>query len=70
MVSFAETWPWALMVRDLDRALPLVEPAVETARAHPNTVTYRLERWAELSGWDARSFDGLLRSVIALRLAL
>ena len=35
---------------------------------HPNTVTYRLERWAELSGWDARDFDGLLRSVIALRL--
>lgn len=96
VVSFAETWPWALMVRDLDRALPLVEPAIETARSHPhlaeavtayardgsvaeagrtlqlhpNTVTYRLERWAELSGWDARSFDGLLRSVIALRLPL
>jgi hypothetical protein len=35
---------------------------------HPNTVTYRLERWGELSGWDARDFDGLLRSVIALRL--
>lgn len=35
---------------------------------HPNTITYRLERWAELSGWDARNFDELLRSVIALRL--
>lgn len=35
---------------------------------HPNTITYRLERWSELSGWDCRDFDGLLRSVIALRL--
>lgn len=35
---------------------------------HPNTITYRLERWSELSGWDARDFDQLLRSVIALRL--
>lgn len=35
---------------------------------HANTVTYRLERWHELSGWDPRSFDGLLRSVIALQL--
>ena len=35
---------------------------------HPNTVTYRLERWSELSGWDVRDFGGLLRSVIALRL--
>lgn len=35
---------------------------------HPNTITYRLERWSELSGWDPRDFDGLLRSVIALRL--
>ena len=35
---------------------------------HPNTVTYRLERWSELSGWDVRHFGGLLRSVIALRL--
>lgn len=35
---------------------------------HPNTVTYRLDRWAELTGWDPRGFDGLLRSVIALRL--
>jgi sugar diacid utilization regulator len=36
---------------------------------HANTVTYRLDRWAELTGWDARGFEGLLRSVIALRLA-
>ncbi len=36
---------------------------------HPNTVTYRLDRWAQLTGWDPRGFEGLLRSVIGLRLA-
>ena len=33
---------------------------------HANTVIYRLERWAHLTGWDARTFDGLSRSVAAL----
>jgi len=33
---------------------------------HANTVIYRLERWQHLTGWDARSFDGLSRSVAAL----
>lgn len=37
---------------------------------HPNSVTYRLQRWSELSGWDARSFDGLARSAAACRAAL
>lgn len=94
VVTFADTWPWALLARELDRAQPLREPALRVARdhphladavvayarggsiaeagrrlqVHPNTVTYRLDRWADLSGWDARRFDGLLRSVIALRL--
>lgn len=94
VIVFEHVWPWALLARDLDRALPLLETArrighdhphlaeAVTAYAtsgsiadagrqlgvHPNTVTYRLERWAELSGWDARDFGGLLRSVIALRL--
>ena len=45
-----------------------IADAGRTLEVHPNTVTYRLERWAELSGWDPRDFDGLLRSVIALRL--
>ncbi|MFA9429719.1 PucR family transcriptional regulator [Egicoccus sp. AB-alg2] len=36
---------------------------------HANTVAYRLDRWAELTGWDPRSFPGLTRSLAALRLA-
>ncbi|MBS3939946.1 MAG: helix-turn-helix domain-containing protein [Actinobacteria bacterium] len=35
---------------------------------HANTVAYRLDRWAELTGWDPRSFAGLSRSLAALRL--
>ena len=34
-------------------------------KIHPNTVTYRLERWASLVGWNPRSFDGLSKSVAA-----
>lgn len=94
VVHFSATWPWALLAREVDRAMPLLDTSVRTARDHPhlaeavlayaeggsiadaaraigvhaNTVTYRLERWCELSGWDPRTFDGLLRSVIALRL--
>jgi hypothetical protein len=33
---------------------------------HANTVIYRLERWQHLTGWDARTFEGLSRSVAAL----
>jgi len=42
---------------------------VGAARAlfvHANTVIYRLERWQQLTGWDARTFDGLSRSMAAL----
>jgi hypothetical protein len=38
-----------------------------TARAlymHPNTATYRLNRWKELTGWDPRSFNGLARALV------
>ncbi|GGI06011.1 PucR family transcriptional regulator [Egicoccus halophilus] len=34
---------------------------------HANTVAYRLDRWAELTGWDPRTFAGLSRSLAALR---
>lgn len=37
---------------------------------HANSVSYRLQRWGQLSGWDARTFDGLTRSAAACRLAL
>lgn len=33
---------------------------------HPNTVSYRLDRWQELTGWNPRHFAGLLHSMAAL----
>jgi hypothetical protein len=30
---------------------------------HPNTATYRLERWRTVTGWNPRSFDGLMKSL-------
>ncbi len=35
---------------------------------HANTVAYRLNRWHELTGLDPRTFEGLVRSVVALDL--
>ncbi|WP_297738340.1 helix-turn-helix domain-containing protein [Mycobacterium sp.] len=35
---------------------------------HPNTVTYRQDRWQHLTGWNPRSLDGLLNSVVGLNL--
>lgn len=35
---------------------------------HANTVAYRLDRWEELTGWDPKTFSGLVRSVASLRL--
>lgn len=45
-----------------------VSAAARTLHIHPNTAIYRLDRWFELTGWDAKSFDGLARSMAALRL--
>jgi hypothetical protein len=46
-----------------------VSVAARRLHVHPNTATYRLDRWRELTGWNPRSFDGLVRSMAALRLA-
>lgn len=35
---------------------------------HPNSAKYRLNRWAELTGWDPLSFPGLLRSITSIEL--
>lgn len=35
---------------------------------HPNTVRHRVERWQQLTGWDVRTRQGLLRSIAALGL--
>ena len=36
---------------------------------HPNTVTYRIERWKKLTGRNPRNFDALTKSVVACLLA-
>jgi hypothetical protein len=36
---------------------------------HSNTVRYRLDRWQQLTGWDVKTEQGLLRSIAALELA-
>jgi sugar diacid utilization regulator len=43
--------------------------AAETARRlsiHLNTVIYRLDRWEKLTGWNPRTFEGLLASQASL----
>jgi sugar diacid utilization regulator len=40
--------------------------AARSLHVHANTVIYRLERWQRLTGWDARTFDGLSQSMAAL----
>jgi sugar diacid utilization regulator len=45
-----------------------VSEAARRLSLHANTVSYRLDRWTELTGWDPRRFPGLVRSVAALRL--
>lgn len=33
---------------------------------HANSVTYRLDRWRDLTGWDPRTYAGLAKSLTAL----
>jgi DNA-binding PucR family transcriptional regulator len=40
--------------------------AARSLHVHPNTLTYRLDRWHRLTGWDPRTFDGLERSMLVL----
>ena len=43
----------------------------ETARQlslHANSVTYRLDRWQQLTGWNPRSFSGLVSSLACLEM--
>ncbi|HEY9562944.1 MAG TPA: helix-turn-helix domain-containing protein [Nocardioides sp.] len=49
-----------------DMSIAATAPVVHV---HANSVTYRLDRWSRLTGLEARSFDGLSRSVIACHLA-
>ena len=45
-----------------------VSEAARRLVLHANTVGYRLDRWGELTGWDPRTFAGLVRSLAAIRL--
>ncbi|MEX1178942.1 MAG: helix-turn-helix domain-containing protein [Nitriliruptor sp.] len=44
-----------------------VSEAARRLEVHANTVGYRLDRWVELTGWDPRTFPGLVRSLAAIR---
>jgi PucR C-terminal helix-turn-helix domain/GGDEF-like domain len=46
-----------------------VAAAGQALHIHPNTVKYRLERWHQLTGWDPRTFDGLIKSTCSLALS-
>lgn len=41
----------------------------QAVHLHPNSVTYRLERWGRLTGLNPRRFEGLAQSLIACRIA-
>ncbi len=43
-----------------------VSEAARRLDLHANTVSYRLERWHALTGWDPRTFPGLARSLASL----
>ncbi|GAA0439578.1 hypothetical protein Acor_13840 [Acrocarpospora corrugata] len=45
-----------------------VSAAARVLHVHANTVSYRLDRWHQLTGWDPRTFDGLLKSLLSLKL--
>jgi hypothetical protein len=45
-----------------------VTAAARKLHLHPNTVKYRLDRWTQLTGWDPRVSDGLLNSLLSLRM--
>ena len=70
MVDVARRQPHlAEAVLALAEAGMSVSGAARAMHLHPNTVTYRLGRWTELTGMDVRTFDGLNRSRIACLLA-
>lgn len=46
-----------------------ISAAARAIHLHPNSLTYRLDRWFQLTGRDPRSFTQLFESVIACRLA-
>ncbi|MGW0945423.1 helix-turn-helix domain-containing protein [Streptomyces sp. NPDC002623] len=50
-----------------DHGLPIAA-AGRALGLHPNSVAYRLDRWHDASGWNPREGDGLVSTLVALRL--
>jgi hypothetical protein len=44
-----------------------VTRAAQRLNLHPNSLSYRLDRWGSLTGWHPRTFDGLRRSLAAIQ---
>ncbi|WP_411742559.1 helix-turn-helix domain-containing protein [Rhodococcus sp. IEGM 1318] len=55
-------------VRAFARSGFSVSAAARDIHLHANSVTYRLDRWQHLTGWDARTLDGLMKSIVRLEL--
>ncbi|NEC85063.1 CdaR family transcriptional regulator [Streptomyces sp. SID12501] len=43
-----------------------VARAAEQLHLHPNSLSYRLDRWGKLTGWHPRTFHGLRKSLAAI----
>jgi hypothetical protein len=52
------------------RADMSVARTAEEMHLHANSVTYRLQRWERLTGWDPRTLAGVVRSTVACLLAV
>lgn len=45
-----------------------VSAAARSLHLHTNSLAYRIERWQQLTGWDLRTADGFIRSLVCLAL--
>jgi hypothetical protein len=43
-----------------------IAAGAQALHVHPNTMKYRLDRWEHLTGFDPRTLDGLLRSLLGI----
>ena len=46
-----------------------IAATAQALHLHANSVTYRLDRWARMTGLNPRTFEGLAQSLIACRMA-
>ncbi|MFN2539679.1 MAG: helix-turn-helix domain-containing protein [Mycobacteriales bacterium] len=68
-IAFARTRPHlAEAVRAYADAGFSVTGAAQRLYLTPNAVVYRLRQWATGTGWDARSYKGLVRSLACLEM--